>query len=164
MRTVHTALEQAADMMRRGQPEAAGEALQTCLRQVRPKTPGLDKVHNAIAAAERTAIELHVAARAREFHLALLRKDWDACVEFVHPDSRQQLGVKGLRGRLQLLGFFGGVLAITENDIEVTDIALADDLQSAVVMQRVRVKGRWGEENQQKWRRADAGWCLLVEQ
>ncbi|OGV78366.1 MAG: hypothetical protein A3K19_20080 [Lentisphaerae bacterium RIFOXYB12_FULL_65_16] len=164
VRTVHAALEQASGLMQQGQPAEARAVLQASLRQVRPKTPGLDEVRTAMAAAERAETESAVAGRAREFLQALLSKDWNKCVEFMHPDSKMQIGVKGLRGRMQLLGFFGGILAITDKDIEITKVTLAEDLQSATVMQRARVKGQWKEENPQTWRRSDGAWYLFLEQ
>jgi len=161
-KTIEKTIATAHDHVAADEPAEARKLLESLLPGLR-EGPDLVRVREALAVIEEKESAQRIRTRARDLFASVKAENWDACVEFAHPDSKMQHGVKGVRGRMMLLGVMRGLLRLDRDDLRLESVELSEDRQSATVAMELKLGQQWQRQKPQTWKRHEDEWHLIVE-
>lgn len=102
------------------------------------------------------------------FFEAICREDWDAAMEFIHPDEKMEIGKQGMEMRLKMFAAVAVKLGkITSDRVRVSEVEINSDGDHATARIEILKKGpdgsdgEWIEAKPSRWHLVDGKWYTL---
>lgn len=162
-RLVQRAEREARQWVEKQEPDRAERVLADALRRIRLDTPGRSNLVQLLSEIRDEELKLRLRHRFDELVKVFHSKNWEAAAEFATPESKMRLGMKGIAGRMALLGVFAEVLKIKPGDFRIRDLILRDNRQQAVIVPEMRVGNNWNAQQPMHWQYVENEWWVVIE-
>lgn len=157
------AAEEADALFEEGKFADARDVLERTAGEVRPGTPGLDKVRGRIEQADDEEQKVRIRRRYAQFMKAILHRDVPTALAFVDAESKKQHGQNGIRFLMKMLTKRMEGWEPSPRNLRVREIHLGDDRTSATVIPEIRRDGGvWRQIKPARWRLRDDEWYLVL--
>jgi len=103
-----------------------------------------------------------IQARFQEFAGVVCRDDVESCVKIVDPVFVRAQGSEKVKGQLKLLTGLFKLGKVTEADVRVDQVIVAEDRKSAEVQFSLQSKGVWKSQKPTRWVLSDGQWYLQM--
>jgi copper chaperone CopZ len=103
-----------------------------------------------------------IQARFQEFAGVVCRDDVESCVKIVDPVFVRAQGSDKVKGQLKLLTGLFKLGKVTEADVRVDQVIVAEDRKSAEVQFSLQSKGVWESQKPTRWVLSDGQWYLQM--
>ena len=103
-----------------------------------------------------------IRARFQEFGVALVRDDVDSGMKFLDPVFIRAQGGDKLKGQLRILSGLFKLGKMTEADLRVDQVIVAEDRKSAEVRYSLQSNGEWKPQKPSRWVLSDGQWYIQI--
>ncbi len=101
-----------------------------------------------------------VRSRFQEFARSVCQDDVESCVKLADPVYMRAQGADKVKLQLKLLTGLFKLGKVTEADVRIDQIVIAQDQKSAEVQFSLQSKGQWKAQKPSRWVLSDGQWYL----